>query len=230
MAELAILIEHPDYLVIDKPSGLSMHQQHGVDESVVSRYQQAVDNQLRPCHRLDTGTSGVLILGRTDAFVRRCSEAFASREVSKFYLAIASGKPKKKQGTISGDMVKARNGSWRLQKSHNKPALTQFFSYGLGNGKRLYLLRPLTGKTHQLRVALKSLGVAIDGDQRYGGVAAARLMLHAWQLSWQHPQWPLTAIAPIPNAMLAHIKDPGIIPQAPSQLAWPRTVARLADR
>jgi tRNA pseudouridine32 synthase/23S rRNA pseudouridine746 synthase len=81
-----------------------------------------------------------------------------------------------------GDMLAARNGSWRLAHTRAQPAITDFVSAGLGNGLRAYLLKPATGKTHQLRVALKSQGAPILGDARYGGAAAERTYLHAWAL------------------------------------------------
>jgi tRNA pseudouridine32 synthase/23S rRNA pseudouridine746 synthase len=68
---------------------------------------------------------------------------------------------------IIGDMSKSRNGSWHLSRTVNNPAITQFFSSGMGNGLRLYIVKIHTGKTHQIRVALKSLGVPILGDSLY---------------------------------------------------------------
>jgi len=79
----------------------------------------------------------------------------------------------------------ARNGSWKLLRSVENPAVTQFFSFGLTPGLRLYLLKPHTGKTHQLRVALKSLGVPLLGDTRYGADKSDRAYLHAWQLAFE---------------------------------------------
>ena len=104
--------------------------------------------------------------------------------MEKYYLAISSRKPLKKQGLIIGDMLKSRNGDWKLSKTRQHPAVTQFFSYSVGSGKRLFVLKPHTGKTHQLRVALKSIGAAILGDNRYGNPStpAARMHLHAYCL------------------------------------------------
>lgn len=141
--------------------------------------------QLFPVHRLDMATSGLVVAAKTPEANRALSLAFQNREVSKCYLAISAKKPGKKQGWVIGDMEKARGGSYRLCRTRDNPARTAFRSFALEGGKRLFVLRPLTGKTHQLRVALKSLGAPIIGDERYGGEPADRLYLHAWRLEFQ---------------------------------------------
>ena len=84
-------------------------------------------------------------------------------------------------------MQKSRNGCYQLCRSHNNPAITYFTSHTLAPHLRAYVLQPKTGKTHQLRVAMKSLGSPILGDVRYGGTPAARTYLHAQRLAfdWQ---------------------------------------------
>jgi len=124
---------------------------------------------LHPVHRLDKVTSGLLLFAKTTAANRALSLLFQQRQIEKYYVAISARKPKKKQGLIKGDMVPARRGAWKLTTQQQNPALTQFFSQPIsGCAQRLFLLRPSTGKTHQLRVALKSLGAAIAGDPLYG--------------------------------------------------------------
>lgn len=140
---------------------------------------------LHPVHRLDRGTSGLTLFAKTSAANRQLAAAFEQRRVNKYYVALIDGKPKKKQGWISGDMAKARNGSYKLLRSHSNPAKTCFFSFALGNGQRLVVARIYTGKTHQIRVALRALGTAIVGDERYGGSCADRLYLHATQLQFE---------------------------------------------
>jgi tRNA pseudouridine32 synthase/23S rRNA pseudouridine746 synthase len=119
-------------------------------------------------------TSGLLILAKNIESNQVLSKMFEQRNVTKYYLALSNQKPKKKQGLIKGDMAKSRGGSWKLLKSKGNPAVTQFFSFSISlsaqnpvKGLRLFLLKPRTGKTHQLRVALKSLGAPILGDERY---------------------------------------------------------------
>jgi hypothetical protein len=91
-------------------------------------------------------------------------------------------------------MARGRSSSWKLLRSNSDPAVTRFQSYSLAavqSGMRLYLLKPETGRTHQLRVAMKSLGAAILGDSLYGNAAAAaeqeRMYLHAAAVRVQLP-------------------------------------------
>lgn len=181
-----ILAESQDYLVFNKPAGLAIHSQSGPGLIAQLRSELGNDN-LFPVHRLDTVTSGLLLLAKSSESNQALSLLFQEKKVEKMYLALMDAKPRKTQGRIEGDMIKARGGSWRLAKTRRNPALTCFFSFGYAPGKRFALLKPYTGKTHQLRVALKALGSPILGDERYGGSPHTRTCLHAWQLrfEWQ---------------------------------------------
>ncbi|HAG40164.1 MAG TPA: RNA pseudouridine synthase, partial [Pseudoalteromonas sp.] len=109
---------------------------------------------------------------------------FTEHAINKFYLAISNAKPKKKQGWIKGDMAKSRRGMFKLLPTLQNPAITRFYSFSYKPGFRAYILKPYSGKTHQLRVALKSLGAPILGDTLYSGSAAERAYLHAYALSF----------------------------------------------
>lgn len=180
-----LLAQGTDWLAIDKPINMGMHTE--ADElGVVVQASQFFERPLWPVHRLDKVTSGILLLATSQEGAARLSELFAQQQIEKFYLAQSALRPKKKQGLIKGDMTKGRNGSWLLKRSMENPAMTRFVShFDAASGTRLFLLKPITGRTHQLRVALKSLGSPIDGDQRYGGVQAERTFLHAYALRWQ---------------------------------------------
>jgi len=139
-----------------------------------------------PVHRLDKMTSGLLIVACHAKAASIFGKMFEEHEVEKRYLALSIRKPKKKQGTVSGGMQPSRRGQWKLTQESKNLAITQFFSSSF-QGLRVFMLRPLTGKTHQIRVALKSLGAPILGDLRYGGEVADRGYLHAFALrfNWQ---------------------------------------------
>ncbi len=139
-------------------------------------------------HRLDKHTSGCLILARNSQAAAEFGQLFTQRQISKYYLAITARKPAKKQGTVSGDMKKSRDGKWILTPQQHNPAISQFFSQGLFDGKRLILIKPHTGKTHQIRVMLKSLGAPILGDSHYGGAHGDRTYLHAYCLKFSYQQ------------------------------------------
>ena len=130
----------------------------------------------------------LIIFARNLASAQQFQQLFSQHDIEKYYLAISDKKPKKKQGLIKGDMEKSRRGSWKLLRTQKNPAISQFFSYALPEGKRLYLIKPLSGKTHQIRVALSSIGAPILGDERYYGSsnnnAEERGYLHAYALNF----------------------------------------------
>lgn len=143
------------------------------------------------CNRLDELTSGVMLLGKSQDAARQISTAFEAGSVRKCYVALSERKPKKKQGSVKGDMTKARRGSWKLLRTLTDPAVTHFTSLGIQNrrpGLRMYVCRPVTGRTHQIRVAMKSLGSPVLGDIRYADVTKAqkedRMYLHAASISF----------------------------------------------
>ncbi|MDC7706048.1 TIGR01621 family pseudouridine synthase [Vogesella indigofera] len=178
-----LLHTDPRFYVIAKHPGVSFHAD-GEEAGLMSALRTGLgDDALWPVHRLDRVTSGLLLIARSQQVAANLGAAFAGREVEKYYLALSDAKPAKKQGLIRGDMEKGRGGAWKLCQSQLNPAVTQFFSHSLAPGRRLFLLRPRTGKTHQLRVAMKSLGAPILGDALYGGSAADRTYLHAYALA-----------------------------------------------
>lgn len=150
-------------------------------------------------HRLDKVTSGIQLFARDKATNQMLSAAFRERSMSKYYLALSHKRPRKKQGWVKGDMAKARGGSYKLLRTMANPAITQFAACSVnfqGRSCWLFLLKPHTGQTHQLRVALKSLGAPILGDKRYGGDDAERCYLHAWRLDFDDQGRKRQLIAP----------------------------------
>ena len=198
MTALNLIAEQPDFVVLDKPAGVSVHSEDGA--GVVAQLSALRDEPLWLVHRLDRDTSGALLLARNREAAAALGALFAARQVTKFYLGISARRPQKKTGLITGDMQRSRDGNWRLAREQTRPALTSFVSAAAGDGLRAVLMRPWTGRTHQLRVAMKALGAPLLGDSRYGGAASDRLHLHAWALSFV---WQGTARcfqAPLPDA------------------------------
>lgn len=184
-----VIYEQTDFLVAIKPAGISFHTEGDQPGFVEILRQELGEVPLWPVHRLDKITSGLLLFAKTADAARYFGEAFTAHRIHKYYLAVADKKPSKKQGWIKGAMEKGRGGSWRLAREGELNAATQFFSFALEAGtpgQRLFVLRPHSGRTHQLRVALKSLGSPILGDERYGGTAADRGYLHAWALDFEY--------------------------------------------
>ncbi|KAF0814790.1 putative RNA pseudouridine synthase [Andreprevotia sp. IGB-42] len=182
----AIVHVADDFVVAYKPAGLNFHRE-GNEPGLTELLRPQADGELYPLHRLDKLTSGLLLLARNAAAASEFGAMFAGHRLDKYYLALSARAPRKKQGTVAGAMLPARNGNWRLGDGNEQYAITQFFTHGLGNGLRLFLLRPLSGRTHQIRVAMKSVAAPILGDTRYGGEAADRGYLHAYALAfdWQ---------------------------------------------
>ena len=183
---LILLYRDENFLFIHKPAGIPFHSEDDV-EGIVSIVRTAYQNEtLFPVHRLDKVTSGVMVFARNPSSNRKLSALFEQRKVRKVYIALSDFKPKKKQGWIKGDMVKARGGSYKMLRTNDNPAITYFYSKKFSEHERVYffVLVPKTGKTHQLRVAMKSLGSAILGDERYKGSGHARACLHAYGIQF----------------------------------------------
>ena len=186
VCDVKVVFQHEDFLVVEKPLDISMHNDNGSDGFISQLRILQQSDSIFPVHRLDKITSGLLLVARSARANRTLSQLFAERKVEKWYVAISDRKPKKKQGKIVGDMKAGRNGSWILCREQSNPAITHFNNAPLEQGLRVFLLKPVTGKTHQLRVALKSLGSPILGDVRYGGSNSDRAYLHAYKLSFAY--------------------------------------------
>lgn len=185
-----ILFENQHVIAINKHAGQSFHGSPGTTGYFQKMKNILMDDHFRsvsgvdlcPAHRLDAITSGVLLFAKSKDSARELQELFSQDGcVHKYYVALSNRKPRKKMGTISGTMVKARRGSYKLTRDlgHN-PSVTRFISKKItvcGElGKHplyMFLLKPITGKTHQIRVAMKSLGSPVLGDERYGMKADA---------------------------------------------------------
>jgi len=185
---LDIIFEHTDFIIFEKPAGLSFHSEDG--PGFVVQAEQQLQTKLFSVHRLDKVTSGLIILAKNKSAAAKFTQLFTEnsqkkKQIEKFYIALSDQKPKKKQGWIKGDMAKARRGAFKLLNTKENPAITRFYSQSVTPGNRAFLLKPYTGKTHQLRVALKSLGSPITGDMLYASQDKSdRVYLHAFALKF----------------------------------------------
>ena len=182
-----LIEEQEDFFIFYKNAGENFHSEDGE-----AGFFQSIKNEcgeVFPVHRLDKITSGLVLVAKNLKSCQQLNELFANHAIQKYYLAISDRKPKKKQGWVIGDMEKARRGAWKLSTTKKNPAITQFFSESLQSGLRLYLLKPHSGKTHQLRVAMKSMGAPICGDpQYYPGEQKKnelRCYLHAYAIQFE---------------------------------------------
>jgi tRNA pseudouridine32 synthase/23S rRNA pseudouridine746 synthase len=149
-------------------------------------------------HRLDRETSGLILAARTQPAAAFLSKAFAERRVEKIYLAIVcGGAPSPANGAIDAKLRKVNRKGVDLMEISDAPgaqaALTHYRTLSATRGAAILELKPETGRMHQLRVHLASIGRPIAGDGKYGGlfsiggVAIPGLMLHAASLRFPHP-------------------------------------------
>ncbi|HEX3553667.1 MAG TPA: RluA family pseudouridine synthase [Thermoanaerobaculia bacterium] len=209
--ELRLLYEDAALVVIDKPAGLTVHPGAGrstgtLAHRLLDRYPEmaGVGGPGRPgiVHRLDQGTSGVLVVARTAAAYARLARAFAAREVKKRYLGIAYGAPSPSAGMIEAPI--GRHPQRRKEmtvRPGGRPSKTGYRTLAAKAGISLLEMDLATGRTHQIRVHLKHIGHPLLGDPVYGearwkglprSVQAPlrdfpRPALHAWRLAFKHP-------------------------------------------
>lgn len=179
-----VIYQTDELVAINKAADTSFHDETG-SLGVANQLSKFLDTQLWPVHRLDKMTSGVLLFAKSKDTAIKINQLFAQQQVHKVYWALSEKKPKKKQGKVIGDMSKSRGGNWKLLQTKDNPAETQFHSCALIPGIRFFWVQPRTGKTHQIRVALKALGAPILGDSRYQGSSSDRGYLHAYRLSFE---------------------------------------------
>jgi tRNA pseudouridine32 synthase / 23S rRNA pseudouridine746 synthase len=181
-------------LVVDKPAGLPSvpGRTPELHDCMASRVQAAVPDAL-VVHRLDMATSGLLLFARGKAMQRALSHAFAEREVDKRYLAVVAGRMAEDEGEITFPLIAdwPRRPLQKVDPEHGKPSLTRFKVITREAQTTRVALTPLTGRSHQLRVHLLSIGHPILGDALYASpevaAAAPRLLLHASGLVLRHP-------------------------------------------
>jgi tRNA pseudouridine32 synthase/23S rRNA pseudouridine746 synthase len=201
-----ILFDHPDFVVVNKPSNISVQNEFHQSGLLPILCQQLKVEKLWLVHRLDKVTSGILILAKHSQAAAVFGQLFEQKQIEKYYLAISAKKPKKKQGTVKGGMKKVRDGKWMLESSDTAVAISQFFSFSIYPGIRLFLVKPLTGKTHQIRVALKSIGSPILGDELYKGTSSDRTYLHAYCIRFNYQEHPICIMCP-PNKGDVFVSD-----------------------
>ncbi len=196
---LAILHLDAACIVVDKPAGrLSVPGRGPLAEGSVAQHLQAVHADAMVVHRLDMATSGVLLFARGAHWQRRFNMMFAQRMVEKRYVALVEGRLGAAIGA-SGEIDLPLSADWpnrprqRVDQTGGKPSLTRWRTIDIDPGgawTRLELT-PVTGRSHQLRVHLQSIGHPIVGDALYGASTGnpvgRRLMLHACAIGLQHP-------------------------------------------
>jgi len=237
---ITVLYEDDDLLIIDKPRGMVVHPGAGVKSGTLVNALLAMGiplsdiagpERLGIVHRLDKGTSGVMVVAKTNFAHLHLARQFAEHKIDKRYLAIVVGEPNFEHKIVAAPLMKhpedpekftvaaGRN----LRSSQAVDAVTEVWVRERFKGFALLEVKPITGRTHQIRVHLQHLGLPVVGDETYNGrlkaIKVARELkrsdllyalhslngqaLHAWELTFLHPRTekPITVEAPLPSDM-----------------------------
>ena len=215
-----ILYEDQALIAVNKPAGLAVHAGAGLHEGtlvnrLVHRFGalSQLGGEMRPgiVHRLDKDTSGVLLVARTDAAHRALAAQFAGRTVEKTYLALVCGKVRADSGRITKPIARdpVRRTRMTARLDSGREALTDYRVRTRFEKFTFLEVRIGTGRTHQIRVHLASIGHPVAGDRVYGAGATAaptpRLFLHAWRIGFLSPAIGDRVIveAPLPSELEA---------------------------
>jgi 23S rRNA pseudouridine1911/1915/1917 synthase len=196
---LEVIYEDADMAVINKPAGMVVHPAPGhhtgtLVHALLGRggsWSAAGSNRPGIVHRLDKGTSGLIVVARNDVSHRALSSQLKDRSLSRTYLAIVQGQIKSAAGELEGPI--GRHPKERKQMavvSGGRFARTRYEVVERRSGHTLLRCDLDTGRTHQIRVHLAALGHPVAGDAEYGARDAelSRPMLHAWRLRLRHPR------------------------------------------
>ena len=197
---LEVVYEDADFVVVNKPAGMVVHPAPGhysgtLVHALLGRGGEwsSAGGEARPgiVHRLDKGTSGLIVVARNDVAHRALAAQLGERTLSRTYLAIVRGRVRADAGVLEGPIGRHPRERKRMAVVAGGRAATT--RYQVAERKRTHTLLRCdleTGRTHQIRVHLSTLGHPIAGDEEYGGrePGAMRPMLHAWRLRLRHPR------------------------------------------
>ena len=178
-------LERQDLLLVDKPVGLSTHSPGNGEEGVVELLQKQLQRPLYVCHRLDKLTSGALVLAMSKEAAAALTNLFETRQVNKRYLLVSNKTPPLPERFEVRSHIRKYRGrfvSWPRHEDLN--AETNFSRIGQSAEGSHWLAEPKTGKSHQIRLHARQMGIPILGDKEHGGANFRRLMLHAESLSF----------------------------------------------
>lgn len=193
--DLEILVDDPEFVIVDKPVGMLVHPSNKdksgtVLNALAYRLNLGSDaGHVRPglVHRLDKETSGLLVVSKNTRAHGRIATQFEKKWVEKRYLALVDGVVKENEGSINAPIGRYGDEKKWAVKEDGKAALTNFRVLERLKTVTLLELEPVTGRTNQLRIHCAEIGHPIVGDTSRGGSEFRRLCLHAYRLAFRHP-------------------------------------------
>ena len=217
---LTVLYEDESLYAVDKPEGLPViPERKGSGMTALALASAQAAARLFVVHRLDRDTSGVLLFAKTAAAHRHLNGEFEHRRARKTYVAVAEGMMAARDGRITAPIRPFGSGRMGVDRRRGKPCLTHYRVVRYASSCTELLAHPVTGRRHQIRVHLYSLGHPVVGDRRYGDplpgpgatapsgasrTEADRLMLHARTLAVRLPSGdPVRIASPLPESYLA---------------------------
>lgn len=228
----AIVYEDDDILVVSKPAGLLTHPEKSSDKDTLidqilyylyqkGQYLPEADSSFTPalCNRLDRNTSGIVIAGKTLKGVQSVNEAIRSHKLDKYYLTLVAGEIRE-AGEITAYLTKEEEKNQvriSKRKGSGKKTVTKYRPLACAKGYTLLEIHLITGKTHQIRAHMQSIGHPVVGDRKYGSehsnqkfreeYALSNQFLHAIRVEWKEKNGPLGYLygkemtAPLPKAL-----------------------------
>ena len=222
---LSIVYEDADLLVIDKPVGVAAHASPGWTGPTVTEGLLAMGRRISTSgaaerqgivHRLDVGTSGLMVVAKSEIAYSRLKDGFRERTIDKRYRALVQGHPDPSRGTIDAPIGRHPGADYKFAvTADGRPSVTHYETLEAFRAASLLFIRLETGRTHQIRVHMAAIRHPCVGDLTYGAdpTLAARLglhrqWLHAAQLSFAHPTEgrPVTFASPDPPDLAAALE------------------------
>ena len=222
---LHIVYEDDALLVVDKPRGMVVHPAAGNEDGTLVNallhhldHLSGIGGELRPgiVHRLDKDTSGLLLVAKNDQSQLALSRQLQERQMEKHYRALVEGNLREDSGRIDQPIARSKKDRKKMAiDPEGRPSITDWTVLARGRNVTLLDVHILTGRTHQIRVHMKSIGHPVCGDPIYGsgrGAKVPRLMLHAYTLSFTHPRTGerMTFTAPLPEEFVQGLRGNGV--------------------
>lgn len=190
---LPVIREEAGFRVLNKPSGLAVLKDNTGATSIQDLYPTQFGEAPLFVHRIDKGTSGLLMVARTEKTRAALARLFSQSGIEKTYLALVWGRPEREEGLIDLPLEPGRKGRFRVaQPGRGQASRTEFRLLAMGEGVSLIQCRPLSGRTHQVRIHLAAIGCPLVKDPLYGRERSwpsrdPHLTLHAWKLRFSLP-------------------------------------------